>query len=355
MPAPTITPLPTPPSRSTDPINFAIEADAFVAALPEFATDANAQATYLDGLATAVDADAAAASADADTASAAADAALAAADVGLWVSGTTYAIGNNVISPASFQTYRRKTNGAGTTDPSLDATNWALITFYPTTPFQVIGNANAGSEVRLPEDTDNGSNYVALKAPNTLAANLTLTLPSADGTAGQLLSTDGAGQLAFASVTPSKYELISTASPSAASEVIFTGLTSAYSYYEIVFEITASNITRCQLSTDNGSTWLATGYYSNQTVFGTSTVTQTGASSQTYIDLGGTSYAGVIHFLYPTSTGQSGSVIQSVTAALTTSSYRANGRHISGGNNAIRLYSVGGSITGTFKLYGIKA
>ena len=65
MPAPTISPLPTPPSRSTDPANFAIEADAFVAALPEFQTDANAQAAYLDGLATAVDADAAAAAASA--------------------------------------------------------------------------------------------------------------------------------------------------------------------------------------------------------------------------------------------------------------------------------------------------
>lgn len=59
MPAPTITPLPTPPSRSTDPANFAIEADAFVAALPEFATDANAQAAYLDELAIEVDAAAA--------------------------------------------------------------------------------------------------------------------------------------------------------------------------------------------------------------------------------------------------------------------------------------------------------
>ena len=65
MPAPTISPLPTPPSRSTDPANFAVEADAFVAALPEFQTDANAQAAYLDGLAAAVDADAVAAAASA--------------------------------------------------------------------------------------------------------------------------------------------------------------------------------------------------------------------------------------------------------------------------------------------------
>jgi len=67
------------------------------------------------------------------------------------------------------------------------------------TPFAVIGNATAGSEIRLPEDTDNGSNYVAIKAPDTIASNLTLTLPSADGTSGQVLQTNGSGVLSFAS------------------------------------------------------------------------------------------------------------------------------------------------------------
>lgn len=51
----------------------------------------------------------------------------AAAGAILWVSGTTYAIGNARISTVDFQTYRRKTAGAGTTDPSLDGTNWALV------------------------------------------------------------------------------------------------------------------------------------------------------------------------------------------------------------------------------------
>lgn len=204
MPAPTITPLPTPPSRSTDPTNFAIEADAFVAALPEFVTDANAQASYLDGVASAVDADAAAAAASAaaaltseNNAEAAADAAAATADVALWVSGTTYAIGDNVFSPINYQTYRRKTNGAGTTDPSLDSTNWQLLTFAVSTPLTVPGNSTAGAELRLGEDTDNGTNYVALKAPNSLASNLTFTLPTADGAAGTALATDGAGNLQF--------------------------------------------------------------------------------------------------------------------------------------------------------------
>jgi WD40 repeat protein len=69
-----------------------------------------------------------------------------------------------------------------------------------TSPVSVIGNASAGAEIRLPEDTDNGANYVAIKAPNALAANLTFTLPTADGTNGQYLQTNGSGQLTFASV-----------------------------------------------------------------------------------------------------------------------------------------------------------
>ena len=44
-----------------------------------------------------------------------------------WVSGSTYTAGFEVYSPIDFQTYRRKTAGAGTTDPSADAANWAFV------------------------------------------------------------------------------------------------------------------------------------------------------------------------------------------------------------------------------------
>ena len=71
------------------------------------------------------------------------------------------------------------------------------------TPLTVTGNATAGAELRLPEDTDNGTNYIAIKAPDTIASNLTLTLPSTDGTNGQALVTNGTGTLAFASVAVS--------------------------------------------------------------------------------------------------------------------------------------------------------
>ena len=60
----------------------------------------------------------------------------------------------------------------------------------------------------MPEDTDNGSNYVALKAPNTLASDLTFTLPDADGSANQALVTNGSGVLSFAAVGASAGQVI---------------------------------------------------------------------------------------------------------------------------------------------------
>jgi hypothetical protein len=42
-----------------------------------------------------------------------------------------------------------------------------------------------------------GSNFVALRAPSSIAANVTWTLPDADGQSGQFLRTNGAGSLAW--------------------------------------------------------------------------------------------------------------------------------------------------------------
>lgn len=49
------------------------------------------------------------------------------------------------------------------------------------------------------ELTANGSNYVAIRAPASLSADVTLTLPSNDGDADQVLATDGNGNLSWVS------------------------------------------------------------------------------------------------------------------------------------------------------------
>lgn len=67
------------------------------------------------------------------------------------------------------------------------------------TQLDVAGTSSAGATVRLYEDTDNGTNFVGLKAADTIASNVTFTLPAADGTSGQAIVTDGSGTLSFGS------------------------------------------------------------------------------------------------------------------------------------------------------------
>jgi hypothetical protein len=67
----------------------------------------------------------------------------------------------------------------------------------------VAGTSTAGSNIKLYEDTDNGTNYVSFKAPDTIAANVTWTLPSADGSSNQVLTTNGTGTLSWSTASGS--------------------------------------------------------------------------------------------------------------------------------------------------------
>ena len=65
----------------------------------------------------------------------------------------------------------------------------------------IVGNnASAGGTIKINEGTNNGTNFVGLKAPNAMANTVTFTLPGGDGSAGQFLKTDGAGNLDFQTV-----------------------------------------------------------------------------------------------------------------------------------------------------------
>lgn len=79
------------------------------------------------------------------------------------------------------------------TNSSIDAS--AAIAGTKIAPDFGTQNIVTSGELRL-EDGD--TNYIALKANASLASNVTFTLPTADGTANQVMSTDGAGNLFFA-------------------------------------------------------------------------------------------------------------------------------------------------------------
>ena len=71
-----------------------------------------------------------------------------------------------------------------------------------TTPSTVVAtqvDITAQGDLRLQDSS--GGEYVALQAPGTLGASYTLTMPTTDGDASQVLTTDGSGTLSW--TTPS--------------------------------------------------------------------------------------------------------------------------------------------------------
>ncbi len=67
-------------------------------------------------------------------------------------------------------------------------------------------NVATGGTIKFNEGTNNGAHYVALKAPNSVAADITLTLPSTYSN-GQFLTVDGSGNLSFAAVPSGSFTL----------------------------------------------------------------------------------------------------------------------------------------------------
>src|SRR6056300_908189 len=123
----------------------------------------------------------------------------------------------------------------------------------------IIGNSTTtGGTIKFNEGTNNGSNFVALKAADTLAGNTTYTLPSAYGTNGQFLKTDASGILSWDTVN----QFIDLAGDtgtdrySTAETLTFTGgqsITTEVQNNEIIVSVTAQSIDTGQL-TDAGVT-----------------------------------------------------------------------------------------------------
>ena len=87
--------------------------------------------------------------------------------------------------------------------------------------FKVGNGSSTGGSLQLFEDSDNGTNFVALKSPNAVTSDTTFTLPDGDGSNGQFLKTDGSGQLSFGTVVSS----LSLAADSGSNDSFSTGET----------------------------------------------------------------------------------------------------------------------------------
>lgn len=129
---------------------------------------------------------------------------------GTWPNQTIAASGGggsgDVVGPAS-STDNAFARFDGTTGKLLQNSIGATLSDTGGASFtgsvDVAGTSTAGSNIKLYEDTDNGTNYVSFKAPDTIASNVTWTLPTADGTNGQVLATNGTGTLSWSSASGS--------------------------------------------------------------------------------------------------------------------------------------------------------
>lgn len=72
------------------------------------------------------------------------------------------------------------------------------------------GTPTSAGKIVLSEVTGNGIHTVTLVASPSIASNVEFSLPATDGTAGQVLQTNGSGALTFITIPDSSISLINS-------------------------------------------------------------------------------------------------------------------------------------------------
>ena len=128
--------------------------------------------------------------------------------VGMALSGGSVTAGTYVVAfvsgvngGAGVYTLNQTATGTPTTGTRYTV---SISQLAPSTTITSGGTVNLVGNVRILGQSSlrfadaDSSNYVAFQSPATVAANVTWTLPAADGTGGQFLSTNGSGTLSWA-------------------------------------------------------------------------------------------------------------------------------------------------------------
>ena len=293
--------------------------------------------------------------------------------------------GNELIKfsqTASAVNHLNITNAATGNNPKLTSTGddtnvFTTMRCKGTGTVNLKGTSTNSGTIQLNEDTDNGTNSISLKAPEAVSTSYTLTLPSADGSADQLLKTDGSGNLSFTAPTAGTMTFISSAAASASSSVEFTSsIDSSYEtyvvYYYNVVPATDDTELYLRLSTDGGSSYLNTNYIAIAEGRTGGSVSRAALTTAAHMHSWGGGYgvdsgdsnAGTSGYAYisnPSSTtehkvtwGAGGSIAGGSTAQVMTN-YCSIQTGSTSAVDALEFTMSSGNITsGTFLLYGIK-
>ncbi|MDP4001275.1 MAG: hypothetical protein Q8P83_03470, partial [bacterium] len=110
--------------------------------------------------------------------------------------GTGYLLNVTTASSSTLKPFH--VSAAGVEALVVDASgNVGIGTTSPGVKLDIVGNLQLQAQGDLRFADADSSNYLAFKSPATVGSNVTWTLPTADGTSGQVLSTDGAGNLSW--------------------------------------------------------------------------------------------------------------------------------------------------------------
>ena len=135
-------------------------------------------------------------------------------------SGKSYKINNAVVLNAT-------TLGTSVVGSSL--TSVGTLTSLTTSGAITL---NARNELRF-ADTDS-SNYIAFKSPATVSSNIVWTLPNADGSNGQVMKTDGSGNLTWGTAGGGAHTIQEWTTQSSSTDPSITAGTNAKLYVRTV-------------------------------------------------------------------------------------------------------------------------
>jgi hypothetical protein len=110
--------------------------------------------------------------------------------------GVTISAGDKALVAWNGSDFVRVGASAGGSDTQIQYNNSGNLAGSANLTFDG-SNVQIGAQGDLRFADSDSSNYAAIQAPATLAANYTLTLPTTDGDASQVLTTDGAGALSW--------------------------------------------------------------------------------------------------------------------------------------------------------------
>lgn len=117
------------------------------------------------------------------------------------VQGQLPTTSNLQLGELAINTYDARVFVKGSTSGNETGAGTSIVQLFNATGGAITGDVTLNGQSDLRFADSDSSNWVAFQAPGTISSNVTWTLPSVDGTNGQVLSTNGSGVLSWATAS----------------------------------------------------------------------------------------------------------------------------------------------------------